>query len=322
MAIGKKYSALTRWLLQCGRDTVRLSFDELAQIIPIPDHAYKFRTSWANAQSPQSFNSSWIFAGYVVDEIDMDQQWVVFTKAGIPNAAATAAKKMNIISTEKLTEIIQCGLFCYDGIAGDHNHRYLSWEHCHKVFKKNKGKLDQATTDYLSLHLAWYLASWGMLRNSFLMQKDYRIHAPVVQLLMQPEWYALWDISAENMAQEFYARKIMDLCEGITRLYVETAGGQPSVTLLTKILLGTLGCTPAYDQYFRKGVSESNAAAQTLGVKSIMALGELYVSYIDQFSVLERYCSERMAYPPAKIIDMCFFQYGLKLSGRERPEDM
>ncbi len=61
------------------------------------------------------------------------------------------------------------------------NNRELSWEHCYKVFYEtlNKKNVDY---DYLSLHLALYLASWGMYRgSSFLKDRDYKIHIPAVE---------------------------------------------------------------------------------------------------------------------------------------------
>ena len=41
MAIGEKYAPLGNWLKEHGGDFVKLTFDELNQIIPIPTHAYK-----------------------------------------------------------------------------------------------------------------------------------------------------------------------------------------------------------------------------------------------------------------------------------------
>ncbi len=319
MAVGKKYSALTDWLLRCGRDTVDFSFEELSKIIPIPNYAYQHKSAWANAKDPQSFNASWILAGYAVSGISTEDRCVVFTKTEIPNTTPAEKRKQRILSQEMLEEILKSGYTCYDGIGEDSNHRYLSWEYCHKAFIMNREAQDAAIIDYLCLHFAWYLASWGMLRNSFLMQKDYKSHEPVVRLLMQPEWEDLWDISAEHLAQERYAGKIIDLCGRITEIYRDSVGDEPTVTLLTKILLGTIGCTPAYDQYFRKALSTTKAASQTLTVKSLMDLGKLYVAN-SQFDVLEKYCSQRMEYPAAKIIDMCFFQYGLNLSGQDTLE--
>lgn len=154
---------------------------------------------------------------------------------------------MKQIDHKAIAVALRCGYDCYDGIATDPNHRYLSWEYCHEAFKQHRQDRDEATVDYLCLHLAWYLASWGMLRNSFFMQKDYKIHAAVVRLLYQPEWAALWDITPDKLEQEWYASRIMKLRETITEAYVDSGAGIPTETLLTKILLGTIGCTPAYD---------------------------------------------------------------------------
>lgn len=83
MAIGEKYAPLGNWLKEHGGDSVKLTFDELNQIIPIPNHAYKNRPSWANLSNPASFCSSWISAGYVVDSISLEEQWVIFRKGEV-----------------------------------------------------------------------------------------------------------------------------------------------------------------------------------------------------------------------------------------------
>lgn len=67
----------------------------------------------------------------------------------------------------------------YHEAKRDENGRYRSWEHCYSNFYHARGK-DNADLDYLSLQLAFYLASWGMYRgSSFLLQKDYKVHIPV-----------------------------------------------------------------------------------------------------------------------------------------------
>ena len=62
------------------------------------------------------------------------------------------------------------------------DHRYKSWEHCYNFFKKiSKKKLDEEELDLAQLHLAFYLASWGMYRgSSFILQKDYTIFKKIV----------------------------------------------------------------------------------------------------------------------------------------------
>ena len=64
------------------------------------------------------------------------------------------------------------------------NHRYLSWEHCYQQFRLVRLERDkkEPDLDYLSLQLAFYLASWGMYRgSSFLLQRDYKVHIPIVK---------------------------------------------------------------------------------------------------------------------------------------------
>lgn len=52
--------------------------------------------------------------------------------------------------------------------------------------------------DYLSLQLAYYLASWGMLRgSSFLLWKDYKIHIPMVKEMLKPNMIGckVWNVT-------------------------------------------------------------------------------------------------------------------------------
>lgn len=318
MAVGDKYAALTQWLQNSNMDDVLLSFEELNKIIPIPSYAYKDRPSWANLTKPTSFCAGWINAGYVVAAVNLQEQWVRFQKG----TAKGYEMKLRVVSRhadqKSITAALQCGYRCYDSIGTDPNHRYLSWEYCHEAFKRYRRERSDADVDYLCLHLAWYLASWGMLRNSFLMQKDYKIHAAVVQLIYQPEWEELWDITPEKLAQEWYANRIMKLSEGITEAYVASGGGIPTETLLTKILLGTIGCVPAYDRYFKKALSLTGAAPQSYSVKSLVELGKLYIARQEEFEMLRKHCCDRVEYPAAKVIDMCFFEYGFQMdAGQE-----
>lgn len=218
-------------------------------------------------------------------------------------------------------EIINCGIAFYDEMTNDGNHRYLSWEHCHEAFRSCRFKRDHETIDYLSLHLSWYLASWGMLRNSFLMQKDYKIHSPIVQLILDKEWEDLWDITPQRMAQKEYAAKIIKLSETISKEYTNNTGGVPTDTLLTKILLGTLGCVPAYDRYFKRALSVTKVACGSFNVKSIMKLGSVYLDHREKFEECRSHCSNHITYPPAKIIDMCLFEYGLQIENKRGKDD-
>lgn len=144
------------------------------------------------------------------------------------------------------------------------------------------------------------------------MQKDYKIHTKAVKLICAPEWNDLWDISADKMADVRYARRIVELSEKVCATYIDVNAGMPTGTLLTKILLGSLGCVPAYDRFFKQALSLTGIAAQSFTEASIMALGKFYMSHETAFEALRQHCSERVEYPAAKIIDMCFFEYGFQ----------
>ena len=68
-----------------------------------------------------------------------------------------------------------------DVYCSDNNGRYLSYDHIRSNFLKYRK--DESKKELITLYLYAYLASWGMLRNSFLMQKDYKFLMPVIAVL-------------------------------------------------------------------------------------------------------------------------------------------
>lgn len=87
--------------------------------------------------------------------------------------------------------IIKSSTEFYNDLKVDENGRYRSWEHCYSHFIKARGS-QEIDYDYLSLQLAFYLASWGMYRgSSFLLQKDYKVHIPVVKELLSEKYDVL-----------------------------------------------------------------------------------------------------------------------------------
>lgn len=54
-----------------------------------------------------------------------------------------------------------------------------------------------------------------------------------------------------------------------------------SETLITKILMGTLGCVPAYDRYFVAGLKSQKMASGTYNIKSILQLVDFYEKNIE-----------------------------------------
>lgn len=186
------------------------------------------------------------------------------------------------------------------------------WEYCHVTFAKLKGKpLTQEAVDRLCLQLEAYLAIWGMFRNSFLRDYCHKVHEGAIRELYDSRWEKLWDIDYCQMDAE-NAGLIVELSDKLSEIYrpyLKPGATKLTDTLVTKILLGTLACVPAFDQYFVSAVKICNGKA-AFCKESINELAELYVSYSDEFCALQKICGDSPDYPSAKLIDMCFIEYG------------
>lgn len=101
---------------------------------------------------------------------------------------------------DKINRVIKAAEFFYKDLQKD-NARYRSWEHCYKRFHDARYvQNNEEDYDNLSLHLAFYLASWGMYRgSSFLLQKDYKVHIPVVKLLLKTQYDRLFSLKCNEL---------------------------------------------------------------------------------------------------------------------------
>ena len=145
------------------------------------------------------------------------------------------------------------------GITKDEFHRYKSWDNCFKAFSASK------QTEIQILELAFYLASWGMYRGSSgLLQKNHLIHKGAVDIVFSKTSQKLkcnqtTEVKRENINAILEVKN--ELTEHYSSIYF-TKGADipkpisPTDTLLSKIMLGTLGCVPAYDRYFIDGLKE------------------------------------------------------------------
>lgn len=218
--------------------------------------------------------------------------------------------------------IIKSSTEFYNDLKADENGRYRSWEHCYSHFIKARGS-QEIDYDYLSLQLAFYLASWGMYRgSSFLLQKDYKVHIPVVKELLSEKYDALVGIECTDFRKESNQQLLKDInsflgqyYDKIRREVKEQELKNPlSFTLITKILMGTLGCVPAYDRYFIAGIKNQKIATGNYNLKSIMQLVDFYEKNSAQLEpVREKMEVEGMPYPQMKMIDMGFWQVGFEL---------
>ena len=192
--------------------------------------------------------------------------------------------------------IIKSSTEFYNDLKIDENGQYRSWEHCYSHFIKARGS-KEIDYDYLSLQLAFYLASWGMYRgSSFLLQKDYKVHIPVVKELLSNEYDALAGIECIEFRKESNQQLLLEINSFLGQYYDkirrEVKGqelkNQLSFTLITKILMGTLGCVPAYDRYFIAGIKKQKVTTGNYNLKSIMKLVDFYEKILYDLNQLEK----------------------------------
>ena len=197
--------------------------------------------------------------------------------------------------------------------------RDVSFDYCYNYFRKTKPSELTNDTEKSCLVLGFYLASWGMLRaSSFLLQKSIKHYEPTVKYLSKLK-SSTWEIDIDN-----YDDAIKTILEIYKDLEGHLAADEktPTVTLVTKVMLGVFGFIPAYDQNFVKAFSKKfkgDCSFTRVNEKSLQCLNRFYddnKEEIDNCS-LETFTVDfstgqktKINYPKAKIIDMYGFTVG------------
>lgn len=216
------------------------------------------------------------------------------------------------------------------------NHRFKSWEHCYNFFKDREGlRKNKGLIKYACLHLGFYLASWGMMRGStFLLRKDYLIHKAAVREILKPKYDSLrdLDIYEDDIDINKKIGNIDELYNSLKKHYKKHTHKKNSAatdTLITKILLGTLGCTPAYDRYFVIGIRDKEARRNknpigyspesNNGLKKSITNLINWCHHDDNKIVIQKIRKKyKGKYPAMKIVDMYFWKYGEKIDKKRK----
>ncbi|MDD5716681.1 MAG: hypothetical protein PHW64_02675 [Sulfuricurvum sp.] len=184
-------------------------------------------------------------------------------------------------------------------------HRFNSWKTCYQYFQNTYFK-DESDDDTAALHLGFYLASWGMYRGStFLLQNDYTIHIEVVKVIKKYSVNDIYDFSVINEIKEQIIKHYY------ANAHKNSKGNNNSTdTLITKILLGTLGSVPAYDRFFVNGIALHNREnprqeiEKKFSKKGLLQLNKFYIDNINEFEKFES------KFPKMKLVDMYFWKLG------------
>ena len=222
---------------------------------------------------------------------------------------------------DAIDELIDAAQTFYEDARANENGRSRSWEHCYRVFRD--ARTDPSTDcDYLSLHLAFYLASWGMYRgSSFLLQKDYKVLVPIVEEVLKPDYDCLFGVACTDLREAEVQGSLEKLCADIAAHFRpirnEVAGREVassvSPVLITKILMGTLGCVPAYDRFFQDGAKYLGLEHNSYKEKSLRELADFYEAHNDRLEEARRGMrTEDLTYPQMKLLDMGCWQIGFE----------
>lgn len=215
-------------------------------------------------------------------------------------------------------------LLFYKEILDDPYHRYRSWEHCYSCFQRLQSSRSVENIDAATLHLAFYLASWGMYRGSSqLLQKDYKVHTRIVRELSEEKYSQLWRLDFDTVKTEApEVSLVIQLAKRLGRIYAELQVS-PTDTLATKVLLGTFGCIPAYDTLFINGVTYWNQELPQefkpkfparFGINSYRGLIDFYREHKSDFKEAQDFIATHgIDYPVMKLADMYFWSLGYQL---------
>lgn len=214
-------------------------------------------------------------------------------------------------------------------------HRYTSWKYCYKVSqavytKYKDGKVTDFDYDYLALNLGFFLASWGMFRNSNLFYLGYKVHIEPIKFLFNQS--VLWENSnipgpvLETIKQGLID-KYSGKCEGVELAMTDT--------LFTKILLGLTGRVMAFDRFCNTAMRKLGYNAGLYGNNSgwVKVQGD-FTKYEEAFAkystCLQTYkplvcengvyveSDEECSYPIAKNVDRFMFEFGMLYDALEK----
>lgn len=197
--------------------------------------------------------------------------------------------------------------------------RYSSFDYCYNYFQDFSDKRDISAKQNIQnscLHLAFYLASWGMLRgSSFLLQKSIKFYEHLIEYFSNLD-KSYWIIDLPYSDQDI--DKLLDCSNMIREILGENGKNKVSDTLVTKIMLGVFGNVPAFDSYFKNG---SNLGI--LNRNALVSVNEFYninnVVITNEARKIMTYDystgkASKRTYSKAKIVDMIYFIEGFRQS--------
>lgn len=223
----------------------------------------------------------------------------------------------NALSINALTpQLVDCAIHHF--LLGRYvDERYASFDFCYLYFQQKHGKLS-SNMDKSCLQLWSYLASWGMLRNSELLGKSPACLKPLIKYfdtLLPSDW--TMDVPNYPSCKDRIYQIYCDI-ENVLRYQIKMSQ-KDLCTLITKIMLGVLGCVPAFDRNFRKTFQKLYKGFNKLNRRDLDNIYAFYKHFSSllhskKINVIDFNGKQtKYFYTIAKLIDMFGFIVGLYL---------
>lgn len=157
--------------------------------------------------------------------------------------------------------------------------------------------------------------------SSFLLQKDYKVLVPIVEKILKPEYDCLFGLACTDVRNSDVWEQLKKLSDDIAYYFRpirnEVAGRvveyPVSPVLITKILMGTLGCVPAYDRFFEEGARHLGLKEKNYKKNSLLELADIYEAHNDRLEEARRGMRVGdLIYPQMKLLDMGLWQVGFE----------
>lgn len=198
--------------------------------------------------------------------------------------------------------------------------REQSYDHCFNYFADAQDL--ESDMQKSCAVLGFYLASWGMYRgSSFLLKRTNSSYLGDVVQVIQARRPELSSIDLDNYTDQ-NINTVLDTYKSLKEAL--QIGRERHITLVTKIMVATFGCVPAFDQYLFEGFrrvldNRARIPSDRLTTDSLSILAAFYRANRNDIDTLHNE-SRTVAFGSdlvtdhklsrAKIVDMYCFNLG------------
>lgn len=205
-------------------------------------------------------------------------------------------------------------------VGDDEYAGWKAWDFCHSKFEQafDKLKNDKNATfsddeyELLGLHLAAYLATWGMYRG-YWKEYSYKLHKDAVKIILRHENLEL--LNLELNCEEEKIKHLVSLYEKLREHYEGKCDGRFTATQITKILLATLSCVPAYDTNFVAALSHFKIQHSASNNENLFKMFKLLFDFSNRNKLVEtaKGMNEKINnMPDMRVLDYLLFSFTIK----------